>query len=184
MRKLTFKGFLSAYIKELSEAKTVNLAVLAAEVNAGNHRLAAPLLLYAVEHQKSEALRRQLAACGAGAELKEQLKLLEGMNLADLLQGNTLPEEYRKVWNSFCVRRDAAAHEEELKSAMRRKILRLMQDKGCSKYRIYTDLKLNPGNINAWLKDGDNKKVSYRTAEKIVAYVAQYRKEAALIAAP
>ena len=36
------------------------------------------------------------------------------------------------------------------------------------------ELKLNPGNVNSWLKNGDSSKVSYRNAERILNYVMQH----------
>lgn len=45
---------------------------------------------------------------------------------------------------------------------------------GVSNYRIYTDLKLNPGNLNAWLKHGDSSKVSLYTARKTLQYMENY----------
>lgn len=51
---------------------------------------------------------------------------------------------------------------------------RLQKKKNCSNYRLYKDLKLNPGNVNSWLKHGDGSKVSYQTAQQIITYVMQY----------
>ena len=53
-------------------------------------------------------------------------------------------------------------------------VLQLQKNRSCSNYRIYTDLKLNPGNVNCWLKHGDSDKVSYQTAKRIVDYVLRY----------
>lgn len=83
-------------------------------------------------------------------------------------------EDYSKVWHSFLVARDAPKRDDDLKGAMRKKILQLQAEKKCSNYRVYTDLKLNPGNINSWLKNGDSAKVSYQTAERVMDYVLQY----------
>lgn len=33
---------------------------------------------------------------------------------------------------------------------------------------------LNPGNINIWLKNGDSRKVSYDTAERMMRCLLQY----------
>ena len=71
--------------------------------------------------------------------------------------------------------RDAPKRDEALKAAMRKKVLRLQEEKKCSNYRVYTDLKLNPGNINSWLKTGDCTKVSYHTAERVMNYVLQFQ---------
>ncbi len=174
MRKLTFKGFLASYVRELSFAGTVDIAVLAGEVSSGNMRLRAPLLLYAAAHGKTARLRTQLAAKGCGEELMNMLARLENTDLEEALKAGELPEEYCKVWNSYCVRRDGPAHEDTLKAAMRRKIIQMQNTKRCSNYRLYTDLKLNPGNINAWLKHGDSAKVSYRTAERMITYLTEY----------
>ena len=173
MRKLTFKGFLAAYVKELSYAETVDLSVLAREATGKNCRLRAPLLLYAVTHGKAGLLRAKLMECDNAEDLLPVLTRLECCDTEDLLEGGQLPEEYLKVWNSFKVRCDRPKNEDALKAAMREKIIRLQKDKNCSNYRLYKDLKLNPGNINCWLKNGDGSKVSYQTAQKIISYVMQ-----------
>ena len=174
MRKLTFKGFLAKYVKELSYAGTVDLSVLSREAVNDNARLQAPLLLYAVTHGKTALLRGCLHCMDNSAHLLELLTLLESANVEELLVQGNLPMEYQKVWHSYKVRRDRPQNDAALKAAMRKKILRLQQEKHCSNYRLYKDLKLNPGNINSWLKNGDSSKVSYQTAAQIVTYVMQY----------
>ena len=174
MRKLTFKGFLAQYVKNLSYAGTVDLELLAGELNSGNSRLAAPLILYAVKHDKTALLRSALAEKGCSGELISMLDLLEKSDVEKLLESEDLPEEYLKVWNSFKVRRDQPKNDNALKDAMREKTLQLLKEKDCSNYRVYKDLNLNPGNVNSWLKNGDSSKVSYQTAERIISYVMQY----------
>ncbi len=174
MRKLTFKGFLAQYVKSLSYAGSVDLALLSDELHNGNDRLTAPLLLYAATHAKAARLRSALTERGCPESLNKMLDRLENSNIEDLLESGNLPEEYLKVWNSYKVRRDQPDNDRELKAAMREKTLQLLKEKGCSNYRVYKDLQLNPGNINSWLKNGDGSKVSYQTAEKIVTYAAQY----------
>ena len=107
-------------------------------------------------------------------DLLSVLTRLEGSDVEGLLEGGKLPEEYLKVWNFFKTRRNRPKNEDALKAAMREKIIRLQKDKNCSNYRLYKDLKLNPGNINCWLKNGDGSKVSYQTAQRIITYVMQY----------
>ena len=46
----------------------------------------------------------------------------------------------------------------------------VIQRRRFSNYRIYTDLHLNPGNLNAWLKHGDCGKVSLKTARSVLRY--------------
>lgn len=71
------------------------------------------------------------------------------------------------------VAKNAPERDKALKEAIRKKVLQMMQNGNCTNYRIYTDLKLNPGNVNSWLKNGDSSKVSYRNAERIMHYVMQ-----------
>ena len=75
-----------------------------------------------------------------------------------------LPVEYHKVWHSW----QADNHTKEL---MRQKVKRLQMKTGVTNYRIYTDLKLNPGNLNVWLKYGDSEKVNLKTARMVLQYV-------------
>ena len=137
----------------------------------GNYRLRAPLLLYSVMHGKTAALRTNLIANSCPEDTLNVLSVLQASPVEELLEAGKLPKEYTKVWNSYKVRRDRPEHEEELKAAMRSKILQMQKQKNCSTYRLYKELNLNPGNINSWLKNGDSKKVSYRTAERIINYV-------------
>ena len=68
MRALTFKGFLTQYVKELSQTKTLNLRILAREAEEGNYRLAAPLVLYALATEKEASLHRILRSSGRNAQ--------------------------------------------------------------------------------------------------------------------
>jgi hypothetical protein len=47
--------------------------------------------------------------------------------------------------------------------------------KNITNYRIYTDLKLNHGNINSWLKNGDCDKVSLETARRVLKYTEELK---------
>ena len=174
MRKLTFKGFLSKYVKELSYSNTLDLKKLAAEV-AENHRLRAPLVLYAIVAGKDTLLQSYLQETEDGEKLCDRLSAMRDGDVEQMLSGRQAPDEYLKVWNSYLVSSAVPDREKELKAAMRKKILQLQEEKQCSNYRVYRDLNLNPGNINSWLKYGDGSKVSYQTAERIVSYVVQYR---------
>ena len=56
MRELTFRGFLTQYVRQLSEQETNSLYKLAAEAGSSNPRLREPLLLYALYSQKQDVL--------------------------------------------------------------------------------------------------------------------------------
>ena len=174
MRKLTFKGFLSQYVKKLSYTNTMNLKRLAEEAATSNYRLRAPLVLYSLATGKDRQLLSFLQSNHSTIDAQNALLDLSRGSLEERLEGGFAPDEYTKVWSSFLVARDAPKRDDNLKIAMRKKILSIQKEKNCSNYRVYTDLHLNPGNINSWLKNGDSTKVSYQTAEKIMNYVLQY----------
>lgn len=173
MRALTFKGFLTQYVKELSQSNTLNLKSLANKATAGNYRLGAPLVLYAVVAGKEEALLRSLGTSDAADDLRGMMRDMSGKPVEETLASGNAPAECLKVWSAFQVAKAAPERDRELKDAIRKKVLQMMQAGGCTNYRIYTDLKLNPGNVNSWLKNGDSSKVSYRNAERIMTYVMQ-----------
>lgn len=175
MRTLTFKGFLALYVKKLSYSNSLDLEKLASEAVNTNYRLQAPLVLYAVVHGKCDLLKSLLLGDVNADDMLNMLSLLSVDTVEQQLQSEQLPETYQKVWNSFLVARDAPKRDEALKAAMRTKVLRMQAEKKCSNYRVYTDLKLNPGNINSWLKNGESAKVSYRTAERVMNYVMQFQ---------
>ena len=57
---------------------------------------------------------------------------------------------------------------------MYKRISEVKQAKCVTNYRIYKELNLNPGNVNAFLKNEDTSKVSVDTARKILAFVNNY----------
>ena len=174
MRALTFKGFLARYVKELSREDTFDIKLLAADAATGGYRLRAPLVLYAVVSGKSARLAEALEGIDGSPTLLEMLGCLTTENVEELLRNDELPEEYQKVWNAYQVALKTPERDEALKDAIRKKVLAVQAENHCTNYRIYTDLKLNPGNVNAWLKSGNGAKISYRTAERILDYALNF----------
>ena len=174
MRALTFKGFLTQYVKELSQTNTLNLRTLAREAEEGIYRLAAPLVLYALATEKEASLQRALGSSATADEMRRDMQAFFGTNVEQRLLSGKAPQDYTKVWEAFLVAKNAPERDKALKDAIRKKVLQKMQVGSCTNYRIYTDLKLNPGNVNSWLKNGDSSKVSCRNAERILNYVMQF----------
>ncbi len=176
MRELTFKGFLLQYVKNLSMQDTNSLYKLSTEAATENPRLREPLLLYALLSQKHNLL---LSATKDTELHTEYHHLLYRYTAEDMLQllkdhSSALPEGYHKVWNSYLNRKNKGQADDHTKTLMRNKVKHLQAAYGISNYRIYTDLKLNPGNLNAWLKHGDCSKVSLETARSALKYVQNY----------
>lgn len=176
MRELTFRGFLTQYVRQLSEQETNSLYKLAAEAGSSNPRLREPLLLYAVYSQKQDvlllatkdtALREQYSRLVLRFTMEAMTELLEQ-------ESPLLESEYHKVWRSYQSRKNRGQADSHSKELMRKKVKRLQERTGVTNYRIYTDLKLNPGNLNAWLKHGDSDKVSLETARRTLRYVEAF----------
>jgi hypothetical protein len=175
VRELTFAGFLKQYVRSLSLYDTNGLYRLAAEAASDNPRLREPLFLYALFAGKERVL---LAATKSSGLRREYTGLLEQYNLETMEQAlregaPVLPEEYVKVYRSYLSVKNGKQKDYHTKALMRTRIVRLQQEKGISTYRVYTDLRLNHGNMNAFIKHGDCSKVSLEAARSAVSYLEQ-----------
>ena len=175
MRKLTFEGFLKQYVAELSGVQTASIHKLA-DCLSENPRLKEPLFLYALTFNKVELLLRYTANSTIAAEYEQLSNLYSLAKMLLLLENQSpeLPEGYRKVWRSYCSVRDAALADNDTKELIHRRVLELQQKKKLTNYRLYKDLKLNPGNVNAWLKHNDSSKMSLDCARQIYKYAKSY----------
>lgn len=170
MRALTFAGFLTYYIRTLSAENTTNIDRLTREAATTNARLREPLLLYAFWTDKQASLQRCAKIYGLDTYFGTLLSCSKDEIASAVLDGS-LPVAYQKVWNSFLRRKDRYLADNETKALMRLKVIALQKEKNISNYRIYTDLNLNPGNLNAWLKHGNYEKVSLKTARRVLRYM-------------
>lgn len=163
MRKLTFIGFLTGHIQNLSSVPNLRIALLYKEYKS-NLRLKEPLFLYAFHNDKSHILKKYLS--------DEDLK--EYKEISSLLNSNRideLPTEYKKVYNSYEVKIHMKDNDDNIKKLMLDKIIRLKSEKNISNYRIYTDLKLNPGNFNTFIKNRNIKKLSLSNTRETLNYL-------------
>lgn len=173
MRELTFKGFLSRYVRELSSSDTVSLYKLAAEAGTNNPRLKEPLLLYAMFSNKQDVLMKATKMPSLRSEFEEVVLQYTVDEVLKMLKEKSvmLSEEYHKVWRSYISEKNRYKTDDYTKELVRKKVKRLQMSGNISNYRIYADLGLNPGNLNAWLKHGECGKVSLNTARKVLSYV-------------
>ncbi len=173
MRELTFRGYLSQYVKQLSKHSATDMVSLTAEAAEENPRLREPLTLYALFSDKRHTFMK-------AAEKSEPLRAYAALlhrytaeEVLELLSGNSpqLSDAFHKVWRSYQTRKNRNSADNHSKSLMRSRILTLQTENRISNYRIYTDLKLNPGNVNAWLKHGAAGKISLNNARRVLQYV-------------
>lgn len=163
MRKLTFIGFLTGYIQNLSSVPNFRIALLYEECKS-NLRLREPLFLYAYHNDKSHILKKYLS----DEDLKEYKEI---SYLLDSNRIDELPKEYKKVYNSYEVKTHMKDNDDNIKKLMLDKIIRLKSEKNISNYRIYTDLRLNPGNFNAFIKNRNIKKLSLSNTRETLNYL-------------
>ena len=173
MRELTFRGFLAQYVKSLSKYNTMNLSRLTEEAASENPRLREPLALYVIFSEKQCTYLKYAESFAVLHASVEIVKRYTAKEVNEFLTMHTfeLAEEYHKAWRSYQSRKNRFSADVHTKSLMRSKVLRLQNAKQISNYRIYTDLKLNPGNINAWLKYGAAEKISLSNARRVLEYV-------------
>lgn len=176
MRELTFKGFLAQYVKRLSKSNTNSLYKLVEEASSDNPRLKEPLFLFALHSGKQTILLQATKDQSLFAEYQKMVSQYSAGQMMRLLEekDSALPNEYHKVWSNFQTQKNRGQLDNHTKELIRQKILRIQEKSRASNYRIYTDLKLNPGNVNAWLKHGVADKVSLDMARRILGYVEDY----------
>lgn len=164
MRKLTLLGFLTEYVRSLSERDTLNIHKLIDEVYSGNDRLREPLFMYCYYSDKADILMKYLTV-GDKAEY---------VNIAELLEkGNTnrLPENYMKVLNSYKYKAGMKENDYHIKELMIEKIIKLKGQKNISNYRIYTELNINAGNFNDFIKNRNLNKLSLNKSREVYNYL-------------
>lgn len=173
MRTLTFPGYLESYVLRLSGGKTLAVKELAAMATK-EPRLVEPLLLWAVETDRSRSLCKLLKD---GSRMAKELGTLESLGQQQALEpalaseDSALGPEYRKVWRSYLARANAPKRDAELKLQARRRVLELEATKNVSRYRMAKDLGLNPGNLHAFLAQGNASKLSLDRAFGLVDYL-------------
>lgn len=173
MRRLTFAGYLGSYVRFLGGQETLALSRLAA-LTRSEPRLVEPLLLWAAKTGRAGRLSELLED---RERLLGELETLVSMEQAGRLEPALATEdprlrpEYSKVWRSYVARRDAPVRDAELKLEARKRVLALEKAKGVTRYRMAKDLGLNPGNLHAFLAQGDPSKVSLDRALGLVEYL-------------
>lgn len=172
MRRLTLKGYLEKYIHSLSFNSTNSIFKLAKEI-PDNFRLREPLFLYALSVGKTDILLKAVK----DEKLKYQyLQMAQSYTWDDMLyalesKDDSLDREYHKIYQSYFSKRNMPETNDDTKALMYKRIRRLQISGKVSNYRIYTDLMLNPGNTNAFLKHGDTKRLSIDTIRKVLGYL-------------
>jgi hypothetical protein len=178
MRQLTFDGFLSKYVRELSFCKSNSLAKLSTEAEELNPRLCEPLLLYAfLTHDKNTIRRLFRQNQILTSEFNQHFFQFD--NSSDFMSAlelncSTFPQSYYKVYKSYLSLRDRYQNDSHTKSLMKKKIVTLQKQKQLTDYRIYADLHINSGNFNAFMKRDCLDRLSLEATRKVLRYLEDY----------
>jgi hypothetical protein len=171
MKLLTFKGFLKKYSKSLSNNNTENIKKLAVEVDEGNLRLREPLLLMSLLDNLSSKNFEKNQLYDEYKKLKNKYSNEESL-ISDIADENSsISNNYKKVYRSYLSVKNRFKRDDDTKLLMKRKIENLKQQKAISDYRINKDLKINPGNYNAFMKHNKTNKLSLDNTRKILDYL-------------
>lgn len=176
MRKLSLKSYLEKQMITLSGLNSKSLYRFSA-MSEKNARLKDTVVLYLMLFIRDD-LKRHL--------LKKYPYLLPGCeNLSGITQDNAESfladdslSEYRTIYENYLNTIGSHENENRIKRMMYQRIVQLQQEKGITNYAIYKALKLNPGNANAFLKNGDVSKLSLDTVRRILEFVNQFQQVA------
>ena len=163
MRQIVFNEHLKDYLMDVSGQKTLNIHKLV-NMCKKNYRLFDSLILYCALNKKKELFNRYTNNRFAG--------LIESINEQTFLTDAFKDYDFAKIWESYQHRINRFSYDERIKERIRNNTISLIKQKEITNYRVYTDLKLNPGNINDYLTNGNVKKVSLKTAKRIFLYVS------------
>lgn len=164
MRQLTLLGFLSEYVKSLSDCNSLNIHKLINEVYGGNYRLREPLFLYCFYSDKSDILLKYLN----DTDKKEYAVVVTYLNNN---QFDNLPNDFVKVFNSYRRKAHMKDNDNNIKGLMLDKILRLKDQKKVTNYRIYKDLNINAGNFNDFVKNRKLNRLSLDKSREVYNYL-------------
>ena len=164
MKKITFRGFLKQYLLDLSGQTSLSIHKLS-KISKKNYRLLDPLLLYCLLENKMDIFDKYF----------DQNPDLDDLTKDNYLDDRFADYSFQKIHQSYLRRLNINEYDLQTKTLIRDNILKMMNDKNISKYRVYTDLSLNPGNVNDYLTNGNSKKVSLDLVKKIYNYCSNYR---------
>jgi hypothetical protein len=140
-------------------------------------RVVEPLYFYAVETNQLDRLLRISTGkwfyddyLNLSMIFGDREELIHALDTRD----QRIPLRYLKIYLSFISERDKTETDKAFAHLARTELLKQLADKGISKYRVYTDLNLNPGNINRYLKHGDTRNISRRTVNEVLRYVRTF----------
>ena len=165
MRQQYFINFLKEYLQDVSGMPSANIHKLA-DASKKNLRIRDCLILYCALSNTQRILNKF-----TNNKYKD---VLDRLNEYNFLSDEFSDYEFKKIYTSYQHKINVVEYSDITKEKAHDNIVRMMSEKGITNYRVYKDLKLNPGNINDYLTNKNVKKVSLETVKQIFNYVSSY----------
>ena len=165
MREQHFINYLKFYLQDVSGLKSINIHKLVLKMKK-NYRIRDSLILYSALSDKRKVLNQYTN--------NKYECVLNKLTQDNFLSNEFDDYEFKKIYTSYTRKIKYYEYSNITKTKAHENIIKIMGEKGISNYRVYKDLKLNPGNINDYLTNGNVKKVSRNTVKTIFNYVYNY----------
>lgn len=165
MRQMTLNAFVKQYLLDLSGQKSLSVHKLAILANK-SERIKNALVLYCSLNNKIKILVKYI---NIGDEEKEEL--LSGANI---LEKQYRKYDFEKIYLSYQRYTMTKEYDNKIKATILANTLTLINEKKITKYKVYKTLRLNPGNINDYLTNGNVDKVSLSTSKRIYQFCLSY----------
>ena len=172
MRKLSLKSYMEKQMITLSGLNSKSLYRFSA-LSEKNARLKDTVVLYLMLFVKDDLKWHLLNKYSYLSPGCEKLAGITQENAESFLEEGSL-SNYRTIYENYLNTISTHDNENRIKQMMYDRIVLLQQEKGITNYAIYKSLKLNPGNVNAFLKNGDVSKLSLDTVRCILEFVNHY----------
>ena len=167
---LTFEGFLKGYCRELSGQQSLSFRKLIDQAKAAEPRVAEPLFLLALAQGKAGYVLKLSQDSWMEKDYQHVLSLFDRAgDLLALCTDEELPNRYANVWRAYRGVKERSAADRRVNALMRKRTLEALKESGVTRYGLCRDLRLNKGNVYAYLA-GDDSKVSRETARRIMEY--------------
>ena len=170
---LTFEGYVKHCLEEKTGVKTASIQRLVS-LALSNNDIMELVFIFAIQRNKKYHLISQDWNTPLEPEYRAALRVLgEEGSLEAFLQSKRTPVSYRRIYTDFLhyPTKLAAQKKAEGKDIerLRQRTVAALKTAHITRYRVCTDLGLNPGNVYAYLA-GNTDKVSLKTAQAICDY--------------
>ena len=171
--KKTLEGYVRAQLKAKTGIDTASLRRLV-PLALSNPELIELVFVFAQLRNKKYHLMSLVWGTPLEREYRAALRVMsEEGSLEAFLQSKRTPVEYRRIYTDFLHHptKEAAQKKTDEKSIerLRQRTCKALEASGITRYRLCADLRLNAGNVYAYLA-GNTKKVSLETAQRICDY--------------